>query len=141
MVNDLFERRRLEVFLSATTGGFGVFLLLPATSMGTPAFEFVTSDITEQAWGFVFAMNGAAHGLALAVNGSRWWSPLVRCWAALYSATLYSILTAGFMAYSLTTTAVWTYGSLSFGSMIAVYWAWKDSIKAVRIRHAIADNP
>jgi hypothetical protein len=139
-MGDLFERRRLEIFLSATTGGFGLFLLLPAESMSGPAFEFVTADISENAWGLVFALNGASHTLALAVNGSRWWSPLVRCWSALYSAILYAILAAGFAAYSLTTTAVWTYGCLSFGSVIAVYWAWKDSIKAVRVRSVLADH-
>lgn len=140
MRTDLFERRRLEVFLSAITGGFGLFLLLPAESMSTPAFRYVTADISEFAWGCAFAMNGASHGLALAVNGSRWWSPLVRCWASMYSVILYAILTAGFAAYSLTTTAVWTYGSLSIGSYIALYWAWRDSITAVRLRHAIADH-
>jgi hypothetical protein len=140
VIPDLFERRKLEVFLSMTTGGFGLFLLMPAVSMGTPAFQFVTANISENAWGLVFALNGAAHGMALAVNGSRWWSPLIRCWAAVYSATLYAILTAGFMAFSFSTTAVWTYGSLSTGSAIAAYYAWRDSIKAVRIRRAIADN-
>jgi hypothetical protein len=139
MTPDLFERRKLEVFLASATGGFGLFLLLPAQSMNTPAFVFVTADIAEPAWGLAFALNGAAHGLALAVNGSRWWSPLARCWAALYSATLYAILTVGFMAFSLTTTAVWTYGCLSAGAMIAVYWAWKDSVKAVRVRRGLAN--
>ncbi len=140
MTPDLFERRRLEVFLSLATGGFGVFLMLPMQSMTSPAFEVLTSDIAEPTWGLAFAMNGAAHGLALAVNGSRWWSPLVRCWAALYSVMLYAIMTIGFWVYSPAITAVWTYGSLAFGSGIAVYWAWRDSIKAVRVRHVLADH-
>lgn len=137
---DLFERRRLEVFLATATGGFGLFLLLPMVSMATPAFTYITADIAEPAWGLVFAMNGAAHVTALAVNGSRWWSPLIRSWAALYSVVLYGVLALGFWAYSPATTAVWTYGSLSFGSGIAVYWAWRDAVKAVRVRHAIAHH-
>jgi hypothetical protein len=137
MTPDLFERRRLEVFLAGATGGFGLFLLLPMQSMQGPAFEYIVADIAEPAWGLVFATNGAAHGLALAVNGSRWWSPLIRCWAALYSVILYSILTLGFWAYSPATTAVWTYGSLAFGSGIAVFWAWRDAVKAVRVRHVV----
>jgi hypothetical protein len=140
MVKDLFERRKLEAFLAASTGGFGLFLLLPADSMSSAAFAFVTADISEPAWGLAFAMNGAAHSFALAVNGSRWWSPLVRCWAAVYSAILYAILTAGFMAYSLTSTAVWTYGCLSFGSVIAAAYAWRDSLKAVKVRYALANH-
>ncbi len=140
MIAELFERRKLEVFLSVTTGGFGAFLLLPADSMGGPAFAFVTADISEPAWGLAFALNGASHALALAVNGSRWWSPLVRCWSAVYSAILYLILVAGFMAYSFSSTAVWTYGSLAVGSAISACYAWRDSIRAVRIKYAIADH-
>ena len=140
MKTDLFERRKLEVFLAATTGGFGLFLLMPMQSMGTAAFNYVTADIPEPAWVLVFALNGLAHGLALAVNGSRWWSPLIRCWAAVYSAILYIVLAFGFAFYSPATTATWTYGSLSFGSAIAAYWAWKDSIQAVRLKRVLADN-
>lgn len=136
---EMFERRRLEVFLAVATGGFGLFLLLPMVSMGTPAFQFITADVAEPAWGLVFAVNGTAHGVALAVNGSRWWSPMIRCWAALYSVVLYAILTVGFFAYSPATTAVWTYGALSFGSGIAVFWAWRDAVRAVRVRHALAN--
>ena len=139
-MGNIFERRKLEVFLAATTGGFGLFLLLPMDSMGTPAFSYVTADVSEPAWGLAFALNGAAHGFALAVNGSRWWSPLIRCWAAVYSAILYIVLMVGFAFYSPATTATWTYGSLSFGSAIAAYWAWKDSIQAVRLRSVLADN-
>lgn len=139
-MRNIFERRKLEVFLAATTGGFGLFLLLPMSSMGTPAFTYVTADVSEPAWGLAFALNGAAHGFALAVNGSRWWSPLIRCWAAVYSAILYIVLMVGFAFYSPATTATWTYGSLSFGSAIAAYWAWKDSIQAVRLRSVLADN-
>jgi hypothetical protein len=140
MTSDLFERRRLEVFLSIATGGFGMFLLLPMESMATPAFTFITADIPEPTWGLAFLLNGTAHGLALAVNGSRWWSPLIRCWAALYSLILYAILTLGFWAFSPATTAVWTYGCLSFGSGIAVFWAWRDAVKAVRVHNAIAHH-
>lgn len=136
MTSDLFERRRLEVFLATATGGFGMFLLLPMHSMATPAFRYITADIAEPAWGLVFLLNGTAHGLALAVNGSRWWSPLIRCWAALYSMVLYAVLAIGFWAFSPATTAVWTYGCLSFGSSIALFGAWRDAVKAVRVRHA-----
>lgn len=138
MTPDLFERRRLEVFLALATGGFGLFLLLPMESMANPAFLYITANVSEPAWGLAFLMNGAAHMLALLVNGSRWWSPLVRCWAALWSVVLYAVLTLGFWAFSPATTAVWTYGCLSFGSGIAVFWAWRDAVKAVRVRHAVA---
>jgi hypothetical protein len=137
---DILERRRLEVFLAVATGGFGMFLMLPMESMGPPAFDFIKAGVAEPAWGLAFALNGAAHGFALAVNGSRWWSPLVRCWAALYSMVLYAIFTAGFYAYSPATTAVWTYGVLSFGSGIAAYWSWRDALAAVRVRYALADH-
>lgn len=136
MPPDLFERRRLEVFLATATGGFGMFLMLPMVSMGTDAFRYITADVGEAAWGLAFLLNGTAHGFALGVNGSRWWSPLIRCWASLYSLILYAVLAIGFWAASPTTTAVWTYGCLSFGSGIAVFWAWRDAVKAVRVHHA-----
>ena len=136
MSHSMFEHRRLEVFLATATGGFGMFLLLPMVSMGTEAFRIITADVGEPAWGVVFLLNGTAHGLALAVNGPRWWSPLIRCWASLYAMALYAVLAIGFWAASPTTTAVWTYGCLSFGSGIAVFWAWRDADKAVHVHYA-----
>lgn len=136
MAHDLFERRRLEVFLAFATLGFGMFLLLPMESMAAPSFRVITASVHEGLWGLAFLINGAAHVAALMVNGSRWWSPLFRFWAALYSVFLYAFLAAGFWLANPASTAVFTYGALACGSGIAVYWAWRDALKAVRVRHA-----
>lgn len=136
-----FERRKLEVFFSCLTAGFGLWLLFPSTAMRSPALMHLTDMASEAAWGGMFLSNGIAHCAWLGVNGARWWSPIVRFWAAFGSAGLYLIWCAGFAAYDAAGTGVYTYGGLSVGAAVCCVFAWRDALTAMRMHRAIADHP
>ena len=128
------ERRRLEVFFAMTTAGFGMFLLLPITSLATPSAVHLTEMASESAWGGMFLTNGMMHCVWLAVNGARWWSGIVRYFAAMGSAILYATWAAGFYAYNPGSTAVFTYSALAIGAAFCCAFAWRDTLTAMRLR-------
>lgn len=131
-----FERRKLEVFFAMLTAGFGLWLLFPSTAMGSPALAHVLRIASEQAWGGMFLSIGFAHFIWLAVNGARWWSPILRFWAAFGAATLYFSWAVCIAAYSPSSTGVFTYMALSAGAGACCVFAWRDSITAIRVNRA-----
>ena len=135
-----FERRKLEVFFAMLTAGFGYWLLFPSTAMGSAALRHLTSMASEGLWGGMFLVNGLSHCVWLAVNGARWWSPIVRFGAAFGSSSLYLIWCAGFAAYDPGATGVYTYGALAAGAGACCVFAWRDALSVVRMRRAFA-NP
>ena len=135
-----FERRKLEVFLAMATTGFGGWLLFASDAMAGPAYAPILDMASEAAWGGLFLTNGLAHCAWLAVNGARWWSPILRFWAAFGSACLYLIWAAGFAASSPASTGVYTYAALAVGAAACCVFAWRDALSAVRMHRAIADH-
>ena len=135
------ERRKLEVFFAVLTAGFGVWLLFPSIAMDSPALVHARGMASEAAWGGMFLTNGMAHCAWLAVNGARWWSPIVRFGAAFGSGSLYLIWCVCIAAYDPISTGVYTYGALSVGAWACCVFAWRDALSAVRMHRAIADNP
>ena len=129
-----FERRKLEVFFAMLTAGFGVWLLFPSDAMWSPALVHAKGMASEAAWGGLFLSNGFAHCVWLAVNGARWWSPIVRYFAALGSAILYATWAGAFFAYNPSSTAVFTYSALSCGAVFCCVFAWRDALTAMRLR-------
>jgi len=134
-----YERRKLEVFLALNTFGFGAWLLFSTDAMAGAAYSHLLAMAREPGWGGMFLTNGLAHCLWLAVNGARWWSPVVRFWAAFFSGGLYLVWAAGFAAYQPASTAVYTYAALSVGAFACCVFAWRDALTAVRMRRAVAD--
>lgn len=133
-----FERRKLEIFFACLTTGFGIWLLFPSTAMGSPALVHLAGMMDERWWGALFLTNGLAHCAWLGVNGKRWWSPIVRFWAAFGSAGLYLMWCAGFATYDPGATGVYTYGALAVGSAWCCVFAWKDTLTAMRTQR-VAD--
>lgn len=134
---ELFETRRLEVFLAGTTTAFGAWLLMPWASMATATFDSITRAAPESTWGALFLFNGLSHMFALAINGKRWWSPFVRWIAAMISALVYAAFCIGFAVESWTTTAVPIYASLSGGAFICLYFAWRDARLSLEVRRHV----
>jgi len=135
------ERRKLEMFFAMLTTGFGAWLLFPSEAMGSPALRHVAMMASETSWGGLFLSNGLTHCAWLAVNGARWWSPIVRFWAAFGSASLYVAWAVGISTYDPAATGVYTYASLSLGAAMCCVFAWRDAVLAMRIHRAVADNP
>lgn len=133
---ELFETRRLEVFLAGTSTVLGAWLVLPFDSMATAAFTQVLNAAPEMTWGWLFFFNGLSHILALIINGRRWWSPIIRWCAALTAAGVYAGFALGFAAENYATTGVPVYACLSGGAMICLVFAWKDARLALRIKYA-----
>lgn len=133
------ERRRLEMFLAMATSGFGLWLLFPSDAMHSPSLVHAKHMASEAAWGGMFLTNGLAHCVWLAVNGARWWSPIVRFWAAFGSASLYLIWAAGIAAYDPASTGVFTYTALCAGAGACCVFAWRDAISATRL-HRVAHH-
>lgn len=138
MANASFERRKLEIFFAVLTTGFGFWLLLPSTAMSSPALVHALGLASEKAWAGLFLTNGVAHCAWLAVNGKRWWSTIIRFWAAFGAGCLYLIWAASIAVYDLTSTGVFTYAALSAGSWACCVFAWRDALTAMRIHRAAA---
>lgn len=136
ILHHTMERRRLEVFFATLTLGFGAFLLMPVESMDTPAMAHLTKTMDEAHWGGLFLVNGAMHCVWLAVNGARWWSPIVRYGAAFGSMVLYMYWAAGVAYVDSGSTAVYTYSALSVGAAMCCVFAWRDALTAIRVRRA-----
>lgn len=134
------ERRKLEVFFALLTTGFGGWLLFPSTAMDSPALAHLVGMAPETAWAGMFLTNGLAHCVWLAVNGARWWSPIVRFGAAYGSASLYLIWAASIAAYDPASTGVYTYAALATGAAFCCVFAWRDALSAMRMRRVIADH-
>ena len=133
------ERRKLEVFFAMVTAGFGLWLLFPSQAMVSPALGGLLRMTPEAAWGGMFLMNGLSHCAWLAVNGARWWSPIVRFGAAFCSFSLYLIWAASIRQYDPASTGVFTYTSLSAGALACCVFAWRDALTSVRVRRGIVD--
>ncbi len=129
------ERRKLEVFFAMCTAGFGMFLLLPMASLDLPSAHHLRSMASEAAWGGMFLTNGLMHCVWLAVNGARWWSPIVRYFAAMGSAIIYATWAAAFYDYDPASTGVFTYSALSVGAAFCCVFAWRDALTSVRLHH------
>ena len=71
----------------------------------------------EAAWAGLFLTNGFTHCVWLAVNGARWWSPIIRFWAAFMAGSLYLLWCANIAAFDPASTGVFTYGALSLRIM------------------------
>ena len=130
------ERRPLEMFFAAATLIFGIFLALPMDSMDSPAYTVLIQAAPEPLWAWLFLTNGLSHGLWLAVNGSRWWSPFMRFAAALFSMLIYAFWSVGFALHDPTTTGIVTYGIMSAGSLWCCVLAWRDALVSVRLANA-----
>ena len=128
-----FETRHLEVFLAAITACFGIWLLLPGDSMGSPAWAEARGFTPESNWGGLFLTNGLMHFIWLAVNGGLWWSPLIRLMATAGSSTLYIFLALSIAAYDINSTGVFTYFALAIGAAVCCAYAWRDAILAARV--------
>jgi hypothetical protein len=133
------ERRKLEVFFAMVTAGFGLWLLFPSQAMVSPALGGLLRMTPEAAWGGMFLTNGLMHCAWLAVNGARWWSPIVRFGAAFNSFSLYLIWSASIRQYDPASTGVFTYASLSAGALACCVFAWRDALTSVRVRRGIVD--
>ena len=133
-----FERRKLEVFFALLTTGFGMWLLFPSEAMGSAALVHALDMASEAAWAGLFLTNGLMHCAWLAVNGGRWWSTILRFWAAFGSGSLYLIWSASIAAYDPAATGVFTYGALSVGAWACCVFAWRDALTAMRVHRAAA---
>jgi hypothetical protein len=134
-----FERRKLEVFFACVTAGFGLWLLFPGAAMRSPGLSHALGLFSEPGWGGLFLSNGLAHCAWLAVNGKRWWSAIIRFWAAFGSGSLYLIWCASIAAYDAGATGVFTYGALSVGAWACCVFAWRDALTAMRVHRVAAD--
>lgn len=132
------ERRKLEIFLAGLTTCFGAWLLFPSEAMRSTALVHLSEMAPEAAWGGLFLSNGLMHCAWLAVNGARWWSPILRFWAAFGSASLYLMWAAGIAEFDPAATGVFTYTGLCLGSLACCVFAWRDAIVAMRLHRAVA---
>lgn len=126
-MNTHIERRKLEIFVGLGTLGFGLFILLPAVQMGTPAYYALINALAEWQWGVLFASVGAAHLMAVAVNGRRWWTPFARAWMCAVTSMIYALFAAGFLAVSPDTTAIYTYSGHAIAAAWCFYYAAHDA--------------
>lgn len=140
MTGPLFVRRKLEFFFAAHTLMFGGWLLMPFDSMDSPGLAAAVAMFPEAQWGSLLFFNGLCHALALLVNGHRWWSPLVRWFAAMTTMMVYAWLSACIFMANPQSTGVANYALLSFGAGLCLWPAWQDARLAVRIKY-VAGQP
>jgi hypothetical protein len=136
LIDRLMVSRRLEIFIAGMSFFFGCWLLMPAVSMRTAAYAGLLRLMSEGHWGAMFLLNGLNHALALAINGARWWSPIVR-WVASFSTMGLGILWGwGFSLVDPASTAVFMYFYIALGGGWCAVVAWRDSVRAARMEAA-----
>ena len=73
-----FKDRIFEWWLAINTLVFGLFISLPVESMDSAAFAHLRRFMPESSWAIFFIITGSIHLIALAINGRRWWTPILR---------------------------------------------------------------
>ena len=102
---------------------------------GADGFAFIHAGHgVRAAWGGLFPTNGFAQVLA-GGDGARWWSPILRFWAAFMAGVPHSS-GAKYRAYDPCIDGRLHHGAL-LGSWACCVFAWRDAISAVRIHRAV----
>lgn len=131
-----FKSRKMEWWYAFITLGFGIWLSFPQDAMATRAYTQLVGWMPEDDWAKMFGLTGLIHLLALYINGSRWWTPLLRFTVLVINALAYAVISAGFWAFYWPTTATYTYAAISIGGMVCVYAAAWDATHAVRVAYS-----
>ena len=106
-----YKDRAVEWHVAFATLAFGLGVASPEFVLSR-SLDWLHRVMPETAWGWCFAIIGAVHLVALAINGARWWTPLARTAMAALNLLAYAILTVGFWVDVPTSTGVLTYGTL-----------------------------
>lgn len=107
-----FGKRKLEWMLAIYTLGFGIWLLLPATSLNPSSFANALYFMDEGTWGAIYAIVGAFHLFALHVNGRAAWTPFGRLGAVTLNSQVFLAITVGVFPSNPWGSGVFTYGFL-----------------------------
>ncbi|WP_062560993.1 hypothetical protein [Paracoccus aminovorans] len=135
-----FGKRKLEWMLAIYTLGFGLWLLIPATSMSVASFSRALGIMGEASWGALYAIVGACHAVALHINGRSAWTPFARLAAVSLNSQVFLAITAGIYPSNPWGTGVFTYGFLGIGfcgvCMVSAAVDCGKEVKVWRIRNA-----
>lgn len=95
--------RMLDWTMAAFIAVWGLAFLAPGVTIGiSPAYGLLASVASEEVWGAAFVIVGLLRMAALIRNGrSPRGSPLLRGLTALLGASVWGVLTAAFVLYSL----------------------------------------
>ena len=110
-----FTNRRTEWILAVYTLGFGMWLLLPPTSLNPSSFSPALRMMTEGQWGLAYSFVGFLHCLALHINGRAAWTPFGRLFAVFLNCQVFLALTVGLIPANPFGSGVYTYGFLGIG--------------------------
>lgn len=118
-----YESRKLEWSISIYTLIFGLALMLPPSSMSTAGYSPVLALLPERGWGMLYTTVGAAHMVALHINGRGAWTPFTRLAALTINSQVFLAMSLSFAASNPYGTAVITYGSLGMLFCGMAIWA------------------
>lgn len=108
-MRDLSNRKLEWWYAAAGTFGFGTFLLAPASSMDSPAYEILISHFNEDVWGAVFCFTGALHIMALMLERYVSWAAPARILATFANTITHVAFGYGFALLDIWTTATYIY--------------------------------
>ena len=127
----------MEWWFAGVTCAFGLWLAPPWVSMSTPAYSYLLWWLAEHEWAIMFGLTGAAHMMALYVNGRCWWTPFARTAMLVINAMCYGAFGVGFMVEYWPTSATYTYGvAMPAAALICIFYAVKDCVHALEVRNA-----
>jgi hypothetical protein len=125
--------RVLEWWIAAQTLALGLFLLGPGASMTGAAYDYMRLCASEPVFGAMFAAAGAAHLVALAVNGARARATTaVRAVVAAFAVFAWAAFAVGVYQSDPWSTGVATYGGQAVAAAVAVYRATRDALRVRR---------
>lgn len=137
-ISQILELRRLEVWAASGAFVYGVATILPWDSMASPAYSSLTTMLPEAVWGLLFLTGGLAHFFALAINGRRWWTPIVRCFMSLLTLSLYMTFALGFAVVNAQSGAVVSFLIGASAHALCLLYALRDAKQAMKVGHAIS---
>jgi len=108
----------------------GANILIHDHAMATRAYDGLLRIAPENSWGIWMIEVALAHMLAMAINGSRWWTPFIRVVTAAMIALFTAAIAVEFGEINAGSTATANYTFISLGATAAAMAAAWDCGRA-----------
>ena len=131
MIIPHITKRPTEAWLSGITGGLGLWIVFPSTSMATAGYKMLLEVTSELQWGLMFMFIGLAHFISVLINGMRWWTPFTRAIMSASTAILYATWIYGFWVTNPASTAVFIYICMCVCAMKCFFYSLRDAAEKV----------
>ncbi len=127
--------RRLEWFLAALTIVWSAPLIVGASLLDAAATDALSGIMAPELWGKTGSALGAAHLLALYLNGGKGWTPHVRLAVTALGAAFFAFLAAAIAFQEPAAAGARVYAMTAGGLVWCCSAAARDIVRQARRKH------